>query len=176
MISLINYKHSNFSYGTNYTDILWNLLPNKFKTERIYYFISLAFRQIEKQHLEFLEYRDAVITSQLFDGTTLKLTRYLNGFFNSEDIYIVNVSNNLQHQALFKKSENIQGDVQTYLSSESENSTDDTYLYSHEEVEGLVSFIVYVPQYILDQLGVESIKKEVEKYRNAGTTYTVVGF
>ncbi|MCP4502067.1 MAG: hypothetical protein GY822_19085 [Deltaproteobacteria bacterium] len=108
-------------------------------------------------------------------GQKIVLEGTLNELFNpgnSRKISIDNSGDDLANSYFYNESE---GYPAQFLYNESEGEQP-FYLYNESEYQGLGDFVVFVPTEVLNTFSLAQISAEVDKYRPAGTKFSIITY
>lgn len=108
-------------------------------------------------------------------GQKIMLEQTLNITFNpgnSRKIHIDNSGDDIESVFFYNSNE---GYPPNYLYNEYEGETP-LYLYNESEYSGGKEFVVFVPSEVLSNFSLAQIAAEVEKYRPAGTKYSIITY
>ena len=155
----------------NYRFLIFNLLPVRYRKNKLFSILSVISSQLYKfWTYNFRSYRLNTLLLMRINGQKIILQKYLNDYFQSTGIYIINNFNNINFIFLYKISEN----NPIYLFKQNEILETPVYFNRKEETFSTFSFTVYIPSAVIAIYPQYQIEYIVNKYKDASMTYNVV--
>lgn len=195
------------NYSLNHARLIFDELPKKFRKIRMFQFLVACLSELVNMYNIFLEYiyysTQTANPSAYYSagtsgldftgysnvnnyanvnttGVTIVLQKFLQLYYHDSTIHIVNTSYVINQVYLYNLNLEKYSNIYLYRSSEPQagtNGTSGTYLYSMNEINTNVDFVVYVPSYLFNNnVLLNQIHQLIDKYKIIGTIYSVVQF
>ncbi len=169
---------TNLKYDINFDFVSFANLPAYYR-HLVNFQILQVLHSSKQTHFDnvFKNDRYALMTETYVSNSRLAMESYINDFFQTTGIEIVNSQKLLDDTILYRQGEI--GDISsenTYLFRKDEiiDTEDNTYLFSLSEVQFDADFYVNVPSSLLTTgVTIEQISAFVDKYKSVGTIYKV---
>jgi hypothetical protein len=171
------YSHlTGVSYEIDSDKWLFQLLPPKFSKGNSFKYIRCIFNALNTFHNRFLKERVQYLKEIRITGQKMILEKWLNDYFKTEGIVIINGNSVFTNTYLYQMGESGDVDDDTFLYQQGETPlSDQVYLFTIPEAIPDFDFKVEVPSQLINSgVSVREIEAVVDRYKYMGVTYEVL--